>query len=488
MSDLYLDTSPSDSTDPTSFRAPPDPPHGPPLNVGVAMRDTLAGILDTMTDVDRVAGGVAAARATLIESARLMSEALAAQQASDGAQPLGREPKGWNSDVRLRRELVFDIAVRLRIPERTAENLIGESAMLAGSLTRTHAALADGQISYRHAQVIIDVTAGLDPETRTGFEAELLPAARELTVAKFAEFARRLLETQHPEQMGRRHRDAVQQRTVSLDPQRDGMSLLSALLPAETAAAAHDRLTRVAMGLAAPDEKRTLAQRRADVLADLLIDGDTGSGSGSGSGSTEALSGESAWAGSGAAARGIRPQVLVTIPVLTLLGHADVPGHLNGYGPVSPDTARQLTLKAPSFARVLTDPVTSAVLDFDRSTYSIPADLRAVITLQHETCAAPGCNRPAHQCDIDHTVDYALGGTTSLANLAPLSRDHHNLKHHSGIGIDKNPDGSVRWTTATGFSTTVRPTSIIGDDMLRRGTPGTRPEWEDAPEPEELPF
>jgi hypothetical protein len=440
------------------------------------MRDTLAGILDTMTDVDRVAGGVAAARATLIESARLMSEALAAQQESDGAQLLGREPKGWNSAVRLRRELVFDIAVRLRIPERTAENLIGESAMLASSLTRTHAALADGEISYRHAQVMIDVTAGLDPETTGGFETELLPAARELTVPKFREHARRRLEALHPGQMDDRHRDALGHRTVTLDPQRDGMSLLSALLPAEIAAAAHDRITRTAMGLAAPDEHRTLAQRRADVLADLLIDGDT---------CTSTAAGDGTGHGAG---HGIRPQVLVTIPALTLLGRSDSPGHLNGYGPISPETARRLTLQAPTFARVLTDPVTSAILDFDRKKYSVPADLRAVLTLQFETCSGPGCNRPAHQCDIDHTIDYALGGTTSLANLAPLSKGHHNLKHHSNISVRKHSDGSVEWTTATGYSTTVRPSTVIGDDMLMRGGPAQGSAWDDCQEPEEFPF
>ena len=443
-----------------------------------ALRASLGGVLDTVESVDRIQGATAAARAELIDAARRTSEALALEGSSAGA--LGSEPHGWNAAVRARRELVFDLAVRLRIPERTAETLIGESERLVQRLPATHRALGAGEISYRHAQIIIDQTAGLSDVVTSEFEKVVLPRAKELTVSKFKQDARKKREALDPDSIERRHTAAVEDRNCWVDPQPDGMAVLSTLMTAENAIAAFDRITRIAMANTGSDSaaadsdtdstagKRTLAQRRADAATDLLLDGDL------------CTTGDPV-------PHGIRPQVLVTVPVLTLLGQTETPGHLDGYGPIAPDTARDLAVKAPGFARILTDPVTSAILDFDRSKYAVPADLKQVVRLQHETCTAPGCNKRAVHCQLDHTTpfnDTGSGGgggsendtgkgTTCLANLSPLCAEHHNLKHHTKIGLAKLPDGSMQWTTATGKTATVRPTNILGDAMLHRGgSPG----------------
>lgn len=439
-----------------------DPPETP---VGIVMRDTLGDLLDTMEAVDQVSGTVAASRAQLIDSARQVSEAMAREQAADGAVRLGSEPHGWEAKVRLKRELIFDIAVRLRVSEPAAERLIAESKRLVHALLPTHAVLATGEISYRHAQVIIDESYGMDDPLATELEAVLLPAAKELTVAKFKEFARKLRERLHPGGMDERHRSAVDKRTVTLDFDRDGMALLAAYLPAEIAMAAHDRLTRFALAMGkvmgsadAPlddstKDTRTLAQRRADALGALLVDGDL----------CEA---------GDPAPHGIVPQLLVTVPMLTILGAEEAPGQLNGYGPIAPETARDLAARASSFARVLTDPVNGVILDFDQSKYAVTTDLRKVLKIQFPTCSAPGCNRPAEQCDMDHTEDYAKGGTTSLGNLAPLCKTHHNLKHHSAVNVRKLADGSMRWVTPTGRAVIIRPENPLGEEMMRRGSAG----------------
>jgi hypothetical protein len=459
------------------------------------LRGSLGGVLDTVEAVDRIAGATAAARAELIDAARRCSEAIAAE-GSPG--PVGSEPHGWDPAVRARRELTFDLAARLRIPERTAETLIGESQRLVQSLPETHRALGAGEISYRHVQVIVDQTAGLSDLVTAEFERTVLPRAKELTVSKFKNDARKKREALDPGSIERRHRVAIEDRNTWIDPQQDGMAILSTLMTAENAVAIMDRVTRIAMANAdtgTPDGgdgvKRTLGQRRADAVTDLLLDGDlceTGD----------------------PVPHGIRPQVLVTVPVLTLLGQAETPAHLDGYGPISPDTARDLAVKAPSFARILTDPVTSAILDFDRSKYAVPADLKQVVRLQHETCTAPGCNKRAAHCQLDHTQPFnaASGGagsgagpgtgTTCLANLSPLCAEHHNLKHHTRIALAKLPDGTMHWTTATGKTVTVRPTNLLGEDMLKRGSPGSAAPpgkdppsitgWDETPYPEQYPF
>jgi hypothetical protein len=40
------------------------------------------------------------------------------------------------------------------------------------------------------------------------------------------------------------------------------------------------------------------------------------------------------------------------------------------------------------------------------------------------TCRWPGCDRPAAQCDIDHTIPYANGGPTHASNLKCYCRTH----------------------------------------------------------------
>ena len=103
------------------------------------------------------------------------------------------------------------------------------------------------------------------------------------------------------------------------------MAGFNAFMPAADAYAAYARVDAHARHLAAqPGEDRTLAQLRADVLADLLANGET------------ALSGP----------RAGRPSVAITIPVMTMLGHDDAPAILDGYGPIDLDTARRLAGEA----------------------------------------------------------------------------------------------------------------------------------------------
>jgi hypothetical protein len=74
------------------------------------------------------------------------------------------------------------------------------------------------------------------------------------------------------------------------------------------------------------------------------------------------------------------------------------------------------------------------------------------------TCRAPGCDKPADVCDLDHTVPYPLG-PTHASNLKCLCRFHHLLKTFWGWRDRQLPDGTVIWTTPTGHTYTTRPGS-----------------------------
>ncbi|MEU2200825.1 HNH endonuclease signature motif containing protein [Isoptericola sp. NPDC019482] len=129
--------------------------------------------------------------------------------------------------------------------------------------------------------------------------------------------------------------------------------------------------------------------------------------------------------------------------------------------PIDPDTARQLTALAPALRRILTDPESGTVLSVGRTTYTVPADLKALVRTRDRTCRFPGCTHPAQQSDLDHTVAWADGGTTSAANLAALCRRHHVLKHQTGWHVRQRETtgmgDTLEWTSPTGRRHTTTP-------------------------------
>lgn len=214
----------------------------------------------------------------------------------------------------------------------------------------------------------------------------------------------------------------------------DGMVWLSAYLDAADGTMITRRLDAAAAHLAAADgETRTIDQLRADVFTDILLrHGEDGS-------------------------TPVSATVAVTVPVLSLLGEVELPGTLEGYGPIDPATARRLAAAAPSFQRILTHPISGTVLDVDRTSYRVPADLRRWLRLRDERCAGPGCGRSARDGDLDHREAWADDGVTSASNLAHLCRHHHRLKHESRWTVRAGLGGSTEWISPTGHRSRVDP-------------------------------
>ncbi|WP_160140981.1 MULTISPECIES: DUF222 domain-containing protein, partial [Cryobacterium] len=80
----------------------------------------------------------------------------------------------WDADTVAEREFTSELACTIRIPQRSAETLIHESGCLTGELPLTMAALRSGQISYRHAQVLMGQAWSLPDEAKAAFEEALL--------------------------------------------------------------------------------------------------------------------------------------------------------------------------------------------------------------------------------------------------------------------------------------------------------------------------
>ena len=491
----------------------------------------LAAVVDELVEAERELAAGAARRAVLVERARRLSVAdAAANRAEADTAGVHPRPKGWSVEVVAWRELVSELACALRIPERTAETLIATSRALVCELPATLSALTGGEISYRHVEKLIDHVQSLPEGAYPAFEEAVLPDARELTVPAFDRKARRVRERLHPESIRARAAASRELRSVFWDPARDGMAYLTAYLPADVAVAAYNRVDEVATSLRNEYETRTQAQLRADVFGDLLIDGvttpdtltpstvpdddiaaifaqeladlnatgidavfdDVDTVEGDERDADGAISAYQASTRSTAASgcgstgyeqrviaslhgigAGITAKVMVTVPVLTLLGRDDTQqATLEGYGPIDPDTATRPAATAPSFTRILTHPETGTILSIGRKAHPVPTDMRRWLQLRDQTCRKPGCTRPAHQCDINHTCAYEHGGETCHDNLAHLCKKHHNEKHHTTWRYQHADDrGTLTWTSPAGREYTARPAQDLQPPQPPRTSP-----------------
>ena len=122
---------------------------------------------------------------------------------------------------------------------------------------------------------------------------------------------------------------------------------------------------------------------------------------------------------------------------------------LEGYGPVTPDVARALSLGG-TWRRLVTDPGSGAVLDVGRSRYRPPAELAEFVRTRDGTCVRPGCSAAAQGCELDHTVPYELGGPTADWNLGCLCPADHAAKTAGGYALKQVRPGVFEVRTPSG--------------------------------------
>ncbi|MDP5228699.1 MULTISPECIES: HNH endonuclease signature motif containing protein, partial [Arthrobacter] len=391
---------------------------GAPGDSGVL--GSLSALTSAIVAADRGIAQLQAGRELLLAMAVELSHGLIDD---DGAAGPGGDPFGAARAVELaERSVAAEIATATRTSDRAIQHQMGAAVELVERFPATLQAFSQGRISAAHVRVIRDAgTVIEDPAARARYEAAVLPVAEVQAPGRVRRHAAREAEKAQPEPLNIRHERACEQRRVWLNPLPDGMAELGAVLPATLAHGVFGRLTTLAKvreetaSGADTAESRTRDQLRADLLSDLLLHGAP-----SGHDTPDGL------------LAGISARVEVTVPVLTLIGdetHEPVAAELNGRHPIDPDTARLLAGGVSAWNRVLTDPISGAVLAVDR--YRPSEDLQRLLHARDSRCRFPGCNLPANELDLDHTQDAAHGGPTTLGNLAGLCRRHHVLKHHT---------------------------------------------------------
>ena len=332
-----------------------------------------------------------------------------------------------------------DVATALRLSPTTAQSRIDVARVLVGHLPNTISALSTGEISVAHATVIARETAtairnGLSEESIFRVEQTALAHAEFHTPGQVASKVKTTIAKLAPEEfeeVADRARDA---RRVSCYPEADGMATVIAILPAEDAQTVMKSIEAFILKRNSEDAPEwsilSADMKRADALAYIA---------------SQALS---------SLADEVQPHrrpitISVAIDLQTLMGLAENPGQLAGYGAIPASVARRLAADG-NWQRFISDPRTGNLLDFGREKYTPPQELIDYLLARDRICRFPGCRRTGQSSDIDHAQSWETGGETNPANLGLLCRRHHRMKTHGGWSLESNPDGSCLWKSPQG--------------------------------------
>ena len=356
-------------------------------------------------------------------------------------------------------------------------------ALFRGPLKETAAALTAGDISLAHAREIAEGTRGLPEHVQLDADLVLAELAGRLDPPDLRRAAEHLRQVADPEGADRQAQRHHERRGLWLAPTWEGMVAVKGLLEPEAGHIVRAALEALARPAAAGDD-RSGDQRTADALAELAR-----------------RSLEGGWLPT---AGGVRPQLLVTMDLETLLGDRGSLGGDTGWvGPLAPETCRRLACDGavtrivvnrqptgsgqadpggdhdpggdpgvavdgraspqdrPGTRRPTGEPAglqarlrtalaglpptlggaPSQPLDVGRATRVVPPAQRTALAVRDRGCVFPGCDRPLAWCDAHHLWHWVDGGPTDLANLALLCRAHHRTVHEGGWQLTRGPDG-----------------------------------------------
>jgi hypothetical protein len=386
-----------------------------------------------------------------------------------------------------------DISAALRMSGNSAQYKIDIARSLINTLPNTCSALATGEISPAHANVIARETAaaireGLPAEAIERIEESAIAHAEFHTPAQVGNKVRTMLAQIAPKEFEEIVVRARETRKVSMYRESDGMATVVAILPAEDAQTVMSAIENFVIRANRRDEEARNHSAKAEIIRAAFLGRapsnydsakrTTGAGV-SGAEQIEMSSEEEAAfaheyvpdfrsmdmkradalseiAGIAVSlsedeAKSHRRSVSVnvTIDLPTLLGLNENPGQLAGYGVLPAQIMRALAGEG-KWRRFITDPNTGTLLDYGRDSYQPPQDLVDYLIARDRTCRFPGCRQSAARADIDHAEAWEDGGETSAANLGALCRRHHRMKTHGGWKLTSNEDGSCNWESPDG--------------------------------------
>ncbi len=319
------------------------------------------------------------------------------------------------------------LAHRTPVAEAEAGRLV-KNARLADRHDELAAALADGDITTSHIDAIGRVMSSARLPLLAEHAETIVDQAKKLPIGDFSIVMRRwaaladdhLSRDTHEEKWSRRHLHA----SVGLDGWVQGDFFLDPIAGAAMIGALdHEAPPDPEDG---PDGPRTLSQRRADALVDIVNRHITGGVPG-----------------------GNPPTVVAVADVAELTGPSPQLAarrcELEGFGPVTRSVLDQVCCDA-RFARLIMAGK-SEVLNMGRAVrVATPAQRRA-LAVRDRQCRFPSCHRKPQWCDAHHILGWVESlGETNIDNLILLCRRHHTLIHNSRWTIARTDDDEFKFS------------------------------------------
>jgi hypothetical protein len=339
-----------------------------------------------------------------------------------------------------------EIGAELGISRGRASSQMQYGQALLKRLPKLAAVFVAGLVDFRVIAAAIFRTALIqDTDALAKIDAQLAakaPAWNKLSRERIAELVDWLVIDADPDAVRiAKQRDL--DRHIEVGPGQNGVAEIWGEVRGPDAAAFDAKLNELAASVCR-DDARTATQRRADALSPLTA----------GASRMVCTCGKPDCPAAGAD----RPASPIVINVLaeeaTVQGRSDKPGYLPGYGAIPAATVTEMAKYAslrpvPSPKGLVAEP-----------NYRPSAGLARFIRCRDLTCRWPGCDQPASESDIDHTVPYPYGPTHPSDNKC-YCRIHHLFKtfHAGPAGWTEIqlPDGSIRWTSPRGRTYTTQP-------------------------------
>jgi hypothetical protein len=388
----------------------------------------LAAILSTI-DVDRLTGR------DVIMFARAQARQISHDQARQyqALSRVGDLYEEQSADVDLYEFAAAEVGAALTKTRRRADMEMGIAHEIVKQYPALFVALHQGRIDLAKVRTILRGVGHVDTEVAATTIDLILPEAPDLTTGQIAARLQKLVIEADPDEAKKAYEEGVDTAKVwsFLEPDGTG-TMISTGMEAHDLSAANRNINGIARRMKNDGDDRSIDKIRSDVFARLL----------SGAMSATARKG----------------QVTITGDVATFAGLNDLPGDLNGFGPVVADVVRQIAREQPDATWVyeVSDSETGEV-HVGTTSRRPTSQQKRELAARYKTCVHPGCRFDVAQCDVDHTKDRALGGLTTLCNLAPLCRTHHRPKHQTRWSYRKLPDGTIEWTSQFGFTYLTHP-------------------------------
>jgi hypothetical protein len=374
------------------------------------MSDSIRVLRESLPGLNDLAGLVSdRARAEFVEISSMLAWADRAEA----------ELRAQHDGFLLHEELAALPAIigeRTHLSRGQVAHRLGAAERIRDKTPKVWRAFSLGRIDFARVREISSAVEQLErPRSIERLDNRVIDYAERHTVAELRRWLKLFVANVESDLFTERAEDERKNRGIEITHGDDAMGWLSIYAPSLRIAAVNSRLTKIATALG--NDGRTLEQRKADLALAWL--------------STGELDGID-----------IRAEVAVTVPAVALAGGNNTPTvSFDGSWVAPPAWIAELAAAADTFwHRMVLDPVTDDVLAHEYLGRYSSHVLTMAMAFRDGVCQAPGCLKPALECDQDHRIPHEDDGPTTGFNMGPLCRCDHRRKGHGILTWSWIPD------------------------------------------------